>query len=241
MFDTHAHLNFKAFASDYKKIIDQCVDQDLKVINVGADIDTSEKAVEISNPQNQIFASVGVHPLHARENINYATLFSLAENKSVVAVGEIGLDSYSKADDKLQKKVFLKQFEIAQKLDLSLILHCRKRHNALLEILPEGKGVIHCFTGTSNQAKQYIQKGYFVGFNGIIFKLNLEKVIASVPVEKILLETDSPFLHPLEKDERNTPLQVKTIAKKVARIKGIPVSELEKITDQNSYQAFQIE
>ncbi len=240
MFDTHSHLNFKAFSDDYKQVIEECIGKNLYLINVGADLDTSQKAIEISDPENKIFASVGVHPLHVREGIDYQKLSLIAEDDSVVAVGEAGLDSYSKAKKNLQKDVFLNHLEIADKLNLPLILHCRKMHEDLLEILPEGRGVIHCFTGTLSQAKRYIEKGYLIGFNGIIFKLNLKNVIEGVPVDKILLETDCPFLHPAGGDRRNDPMEVETISKKVAEIKNMESDELLQITKKSACKLFEI-
>ena len=195
------------------------------------------------------------------EDFNKEKYKELAASKKVVAVGEIGLDYYYKPKTKRklglfkekQKEVFLKQLDLAKELNLPVILHCRMAHNDLIEILknstPGVGGVVHCFTGSWEQAKEYLDMGFCLGFNGIIYKLDLNEVIKKIPVEKILIETDCPYLTPLPavalakagpKDVRNEPIFVKYIAKEIAKIKNLDFQKVAEITTQNARKLFRI-
>lgn len=182
----------------------------------------------------------------------------LAQSKKVVAIGEIGLDYYFKPKTKKklsefkekQKKAFLEQLDLAKELGLPVIFHCRFGHEDLLEILknykPKNsdyklKGVIHCFSGDWQKAQQYLEMGFYLGFNGIIFKLDLDGVIKKTPLEKILIETDCPYLTPIPfRGKRNEPLYVKYVAEKIAEIKNIPIEEVAKVTTENAKNLFNV-
>ena len=191
------------------------------------------------------------------EDFNIEKYRRLAQSKKVVAVGEIGLDYYYKPKTKRkleqfkerQKQVFLKQLELAKVLNLPLIFHCRMAHQNLLEILKSKiknqkskiQGVIHCFTGNWEEAKKYLEMGFYLGFNGIIYKLDLEDVIKKTPLEKILLETDCPYLTPPQiGSQRNEPLFVKYIAQRIAEIKNLDYEKVVKATVQNARELFKI-
>lgn len=240
MFDSHAHLNFKDFDKDRSLLIKKCLKQNIGVINVGADLETSKKAIEIARESKSMYASVGVHPLHAEEDFDFSEIEKLTQKEKVIAIGETGLDYQKKKTIKKQEDLFSKHLELAVSKNIPLIIHSRKAHNDTLEMIPKWKGVIHCFTGNLTQAEKYIKKGFLIGLNGIIFKLNLKKVIKEIPVEKIILETDCPFLTPPGKSGKNTPLGVREVAAEVARIKGVDIDKLEKITDQNVKETFDI-
>ena len=243
--DTPAHLNFKAFAEDFDKVIQKCLAEDIWIINIGAKYDTSKKAVEIAEKYSSgVFAAIGLHPSHAKdESFDIKKYRELARSKKVVAVGEIGLDYFKDygSFEKEQRKVFLKQLGLAKELNLPIIIHCRMAHNNVIKILKDYNltGVIHCFTGTWEEAKQYMDMGFFLGVNGIIYKLDLKEVIEKAPLEKLLLETDCPYLG-LEKDRRNEPAFVRQIAKEIARIKGISFDEVAQATTQNAQNLFSI-
>jgi len=181
----------------------------------------------------------------------------LAESKKVVAVGEIGLDYYYRPKTKRklelfkekQKEVFLEQLNFAQELKLPVIFHCRTAHNDLIKILNytlqtthhKLNGVIHCFTGNWQQAKEYLDMGFCLGFNGIVFKLHLDEIIKKTPLEKILIETDCPYLTPPEAGEkRNEPIFVKYIAEKIAKIKNIDYEKIAEFTTINARNLFGI-
>mgnify|MGYP001617014397 CR=1 FL=1 len=202
------------------------------------------------------------------ENFDYQKYKDLAlrsfnEGGKVVAFGETGFDYYWKPKTKVkieqfkekQKEVFLKQLDLAKELNLPVIFHCRIAHDDLIQTIqqsnnPTIKGVIHCFTGTWQDAKKYLEMGLYLGFNGIIFKLDLDEIINKTPLEKILIETDCPYLTPplpavaLAKAGpqliRNEPLYVKYVAEKIAKIKNINYEEVTKITAENAKKLFKI-
>ncbi|MDO8639599.1 MAG: TatD family hydrolase [bacterium] len=181
---------------------------------------------------------------------------ALAQSKKVVAIGEIGLDYYYRPKTKTkleqfkqkQKEVFLNQLELAKDLNLPVIIHCRAAHNDLIEILNyqlkttsyKPSGVIHCFTGDWEQAQQYIEMGFYLGLNGIIFKLDLEEVIKKIPLDRILVETDCPYLTPIPFVGRNEPLYIKSVVQRIAEIKNTDFFAIEKETTENAKKLFRI-
>ncbi len=234
--DTHSHLNFKAFDKDRQEIVQKCLDSNLIIINIGSSYETSQKAVQMA--QRGIYASVGLHPIHIeKEEFDFEKYKELALNKYVVAIGETGFDFLRNKDIKKQKDVFSQHLKLAKELNLPLVIHCRKAHEELLAVLPETRGVVHCFTGSLKQAKEYLEKGLFIGFTGIIFKLNLDKVIKEIPLEKILAETDCPYLGD---KERNDPFFVKKVMQKIAEIKKIDYSLVEETLFLNAKKLFRI-
>jgi TatD DNase family protein len=174
----------------------------------------------------------------------------LAKSEKVVAIGEIGLDYYYRPKTKRklelfkekQKEVFIEQLGLAKELKLPIIFHCRVAHNDLIQILRKFQsssfkfqGVVHCFTGNWEQAREYLDMGFYIGFNGIIYKLDLDEIIKKTPLERILIETDCPYLTPPEAGEkRNEPIFVKYIAEKITKIKNI---DYEKITESTTINA----
>lgn len=203
-----------------------------------------------TDPEEGSFTTTG-------EDLDIEKYRKLAESKKVVAIGEIGLDYYYKPKSKQklalfkerQKEIFIKQLDLAQELNLPVIFHCRMAHQDLCEILDlklktesyNLKGVVHCFTGNWEEAKRYLDMGFCLGFNGIIFKLDLEEVIKKTPLDKILVETDCPYLTPPEAGtERNEPVFVKYVIKKVAEVKGVEYEKLAEITVQNAKNLFGI-
>jgi len=261
LIDTHAHVNFKAFDYDFDEVIKRSLGEDVWMINVGSKYETSKKAVEIAqNYNNGVFAAIGLHPIHAqdeefdKERYKKLALSGSEGSDKVVAIGEIGLDKFKDYGSflKEQKEVFLKQLDLAKELNLPIILHCRMAHKDLFEILnsspfggsPTGRqlrGVIHCFTGTWEEAKKYLDLGFYIGINGIIYKRDLKEVIEKVPLEKILIETDCPYLTPPQAEsERNEPIFVRYIAKDIARIKGIDFKTVSQTTFQNAADLFNI-
>ncbi len=248
MFDTHAHLNLEIFKEDYNQIIKNCLDQGISIINVGVNYKTSLRSVEIAEKYQNVYASIGLHPLYLdQEKFDYEQYFRLAKSsKKVIAIGEIGLDYGKKIEEKKQKHLLLRQISLSEELQLPIIFHCRKAHNDLIEILTKKKesrevsGVIHCFTGNTTELKKYIGLGLFFGLNGIIYRMK-SKLIKKIPLQKILFETDCPFLTPPHLgDKRNEPQFIVEIIKKVAEIKQIDTGELIKITDKNVKKLFRI-
>lgn len=253
LFDTHAHLNFRDYDKDRERVIKNSLEGGVFMINVGTDIEESERVIEIADGYKEgVYAAVGLHPLYIdKENFlsSFASYEEMVKHEKVVAVGETGLDYKYVADDKeekiKQKDVFEKHIELAEKFGLPLILHCRKAHQDMINILKSKgqssiSGVIHCFTGGEKELEEYLKMGFYIGLNGIIFKFNIEKVIKKAPLERILLETDCPFLTPLPEKGRNEPLFIKHTAEEVARIKGVSVEEAVRITTQNAKKLFNV-
>jgi TatD DNase family protein len=238
------------------------------MINVGSQYNTSKKAVEIAEKYKQgVYVAVGLHPIHAQDNFIKREYQKLAESKKVVAIGEIGLDykpEYLPFKEH-QKKVFLEQLELAKELNLPVIFHCRFAHDDLIEMFNKQrtanneqlKGVIHCFTGSWEQAKKYLEMGFYLGFNGIIFKfypvkftesdatksqfnrVNLGEIIKKTPLDRILLETDCPYLTPpQEGDKRNEPIYVKYVAEKISQIKNSSYDKVIRATTENAQKLF---
>lgn len=277
--DSHAHLNFKAFEKDRNKIIKECLENDIWMINVGSRYDTSQKAIEIAQEYEQgVYAAVGLHPIHLdtglvkmrvdteeiefksrEEGFDYEKYKELANSKKVVAIGETGFDYYwrpkTTAKKELfkqkQKELFLKHLELAKELNLPVIFHCRMAYQDLIKTLLENlelktkRAVAHSFVGNVEELKKILDFGYYIGFNGIIFKkiegINFEEIIKETPMEKILIETDCPYLAPPPfQNQRNAPLYVKYIAEEIARIKKISYDEIAEITTKNAKELFNI-
>jgi len=285
--DTHAHLNFQAFANDRDEVIKRTLAHNVWLINVGSNYFTSQKAVQIAQGyENGVFACVGLHPLHcfaqdeqnvslisqqlssAKENeqekLDINQYRELAKAKKVVGIGEIGLDYLHQPLHKAkaaifqqkQKEAFLAQLQLAYELSLPVVLHCRKAHEDLIKTLSafflkrnlrhnyngaQMKAVVHCFTGNWEQAQRYLEMGFYLGFNGIIFKMDLQKVIKKIPLERILIETDCPFLTPpILAEQRNEPLNVKYIAQSIAHIHNQPLEKIAHITTQNAQTLFNL-
>ncbi len=192
------------------------------------------------------------------ENFEKEKYSELAKSKKVVAIGEIGLDYYYKPKTKTrleefkskQKEIFQQQLDLAREFDLPVIVHCRMAHEDILKILnsqiavtyKKVKGVVHCFTGTLDEAKQYAGLGFYIGVNGIIFKYNIDDVIREIPLDKILVETDCPYLTPPQegKDTRNEPIFIKHVIQKIADLKGTGFEDVAGKTAENARNLFKI-
>jgi TatD DNase family protein len=268
--DTHSHISFKAYNDDRDEVIKRNIKNGVICIDVGTKYETSKKAFELAEKYENIFASIGLHPIHIKtdllklktdeeeggfqplgEKFDAERYKELAKSKKVVAIGEIGLDYYYKPKSKtkleefkkLQKEIFIKQLELAEELNLPVIIHCRMAFEDLYEILSarKNRGVIHCFTGNLEQAKKFIDLGFYLGINGIIFKLDLDEVIKNTPLNKILTETDCPYLTPrAEGEKRNEPIFVKHVIQKIADLKGLSFDEVASATTQNAKNLFGI-
>ncbi len=258
LFDSHTHLNFAAFNADREEVIKKCLDDNVWMLNVGTNYETSKKAIEIAEKYPEgVYAAIGLHPINLdEEDFDYEKYKKLAlSSKKVVAIGEIGLDYWYKPKTKRklalfkqkQKELLLQELKLAYDLNLPVIFHCRMAHDDLLKILElevisyKLQGVIHCFTGDLQQAEKYLASGFYLGFNGIIFKLNLDEIIKKTPLDRILIETDCPFLTPPDfSEERNNPLSVKFVAEHIAKIKNTSFEKIAEATSQNAKTLFKI-
>lgn len=277
LIDTHAHLNFSAFKDDIDDVINDCINQGMKIINVGSQFSTSQRAIELAKKySDNLYASVGLHPIHLfeievdesevsfksrEEEFKPLAYEEIARNKEVVAIGETGLDYFHKPDKisktefkNKQKWTFIKQLELAKKLDKPVILHCRgdkedneRAYKDILKILKDFgyyKGVIHCYGSSLEIAKQFLDLGFMVSFTGIITfpnAKNLIPVVKYVPIEKIMIETDAPYLAPQAvRGQKNLPQYVRYIGEKIAEIKKIPYDIVENMTMQNAIEFFRL-
>lgn len=242
MIDTHAHLDLKQFNKDREKVITRCFKRGIKkIINISLDLSLLEK-------HENIYGAVGYHPEADKSDLE--KLKALAGRPKIVAIGEIGLDKSKISNLKSQISIFQKQLALAEKFKLPIILHCRKAHEDLINILNTKykiqntlfRGVIHCFTGSFKQAQKYLNLGFYLSFTGLItYDRGYDKVILNTPLEKILLETDCPFLAPGPyRGQRCEPWMVKFTAQKIAEIKNISFDKVVSQTTKNAEKLFKI-
>ncbi len=259
MIDTHTHLDFKEFDHDREEVIKRFFENGgEKLINVGCDMHSSGRSIDLVRKYENIFASIGVHP-HDANTVDEAVLNKLKElavQPKVIAIGEIGLDYFRNLSPKeKQIKAFKIQIELAENHKKPIIIHCRDAYVELLEILKSYKtsgwqGVIHCFLGSWQIAEELLKLGFYIGFTGAVTYVKritltsepeIFKVIKNMPLDKILIETDCPYLSPVpHRGERNEPLFVKYVAEKIAEVREVDVREIEKVTSGNARRLFGI-
>jgi TatD DNase family protein len=250
--DSHAHLQWASFDADREKVITRAREANVKnIVNIGYDLDGSEKAVKLAEKHEGLYATVGIHP-HNADEFNEKTLDALrclAENPKVVAIGEIGLDYYRNLSSKdAQQKAFEKQLILAQELKLPVVIHDRDAHAEVLKTLSKFKGktngVIHCFSGSPEIAEQCIKMDYYVSFAGSVTFPNaykLHETAKTIALDKILIETDCPWLAPQNmRGKRNEPAFLSFTAEKIANIRGISLDELTAATTKNAKQIFHL-
>ena len=253
--DTHCHLNFSQYHSDMEEVIARAFEADVaKLVNIGTNLKASQESVNLASRYQNIFASVGIHPHDAR-NVSTDTLLqleSLAKDRKVVAIGEIGLDFYRNLSSKeAQKEVFIKQLELALRLEQPIIIHCRDAYKDVLDILDEVylpklgdrlPGVIHSFSSGINYLQEFLKRGFYIGFNGMITYPNNDKLIEAVkatPNDRILIETDAPYLSPQAyRGNRNEPMWIIEVAKTIAKIKEISLEDVANLTTNNAIHLF---
>jgi len=250
--DTHAHLNFPDYGEDFDDVLMRAQEAGVEyIINVGVDVESSKISIELANHHKQIYASVGIHPNEA-SNVSeedVSQLGFLAKQNKVVAIGETGLDYYrdrSKKDH--QKRLFLQHIELALREKLPVIVHNRDASEDCLEVLrpykDKVKGVIHCFSGSEENAKEFLDLGFHISFAGPVTfpkATTLREVVKAVPVEKLLLETDCPFLSPQPKrGKRNEPSYLKHTIPVFAELHKLSIEDIKRITTLNAKNLFGI-
>jgi TatD DNase family protein len=249
--DSHAHLEDEKYDKDREEIIEECKKDLTFLINVGSNLLTSKQSIELAHNYDFIYASVGIHPHDAQKEFDKVEeIEKLALQQKVVAIGEIGLDYYYDEPSKeFQKEVFTKQIRLAKKLNLPIIIHDRDAHEDILDILKKEwtkdlRGVFHSYSGSVEMAFQVIEMNFYISLGGPVTFKNAKKpkeVAKAVPIEKLLIETDSPYLTPEPyKGKRNTPVYVKFVAGKIAELRGIPYEEASRITAENAIKLFNI-
>ena len=253
IFETHAHYEDAKFDADREALIASLPEHDIEyVINVGSSLETTEKSIALAEQYDFIYAAVGVHPSDVTElnEENFKAIEQAAEHKKAVAVGEIGLDYYWDKEEEVQKNQriwFRRQLELAKESNLPVIIHSRDAAADTMEIMKEAhvqgiKGVIHCFSYSKEQAQEYVKMGYYIGVGGVATFKNakkLKEVIETIPLEKILLETDCPYMAPEPyRGKRNSSLYLPYVVEKIAGLKGVTAKEVEEVTYRNAEQLF---
>ncbi len=252
LFDSHAHLDDEKFADDREAVIARAKENGVThIINIGADMESSARSVALASQHESIYAAVGVHP-HEAEKVVAADYDQLAEwtrLDKVVAIGEIGLDYYYDLSPRdLQKEVFIRQLDVARQMHMPIVIHDRDAHGDTMAILKrEGKGligVVHCFAGSLEMANELIKMGWYIGCDGpVTFKnaAKLPEIMTKIPLERLLIETDSPYLTPVPlRGKRNEPAYVRFVAEHIATLRGISGEELAKVTTKNVCDLFHI-
>lgn len=250
IFDSHAHYDDERFSDDQDVVIKAIFNNGVtNVINVGCDITSSINSINLAQKYPKFYASVGIHPHEAdKAPKDYiATLTELAKGKKVIAIGEIGLDYfYDFSKKESQKRVFEKQLQLAKTLNLPVIIHSREAVQDTMELLSKYnlKGVQHCFTGSAETAKEVVKLGMYIGFTGVVTFQNARKtleVIEATPLDRILLETDCPYMAPVPyRGQRTTSDMIKKTAETIAKIKGISTQKLIDIARNNTKLLFNI-
>ncbi len=253
LFDTHAHLDSRRFDKDREKVIKNLYKNEVSlVVNPGVDFASSVKAVFLANKYDNVYAAVGVHPHEAKgmDDNTIDILKELSNKEKVIAIGEIGLDyHYDNSPREVQRRRFKEQIKLAKEINLPIIVHDRDAHQDVFEIIKEEadtnlKGVIHCYSGSVQMAKKYVDMGFYISLAGPVTFKNAKtpkKVVEGIPLDKLLIETDSPYLtpHP-HRGKRNEPLYVRFVASTIAEIKGISFEKVAKQTLKNGKDIFNI-
>lgn len=252
LFDSHAHYNDEKFDEDRKELLKEIYNSGVtKIINAGYNIDSSKRAIEIANIYDFMYTTAGISPndIDDFKKDDLEIVEEIAKNEKCKAIGEIGLDYYwNQGNKELQKEVFISQIEIANKLELPIVIHTREAIYDTLEILKQNecikKGIFHCCPLNVDLVREGLKLGFYISFAGpVTFKnsKNAEEIIKMVPNDRMLIETDSPYLSPEPlRGTRNDSRNVKYVAQKIADIKGISIEDVAKITYENTKRIFDI-
>ncbi|HAJ65304.1 MAG TPA: hydrolase TatD [Clostridiales bacterium] len=251
IFDTHAHYDDKAFDEDREELLSSMPLKGVGLIlDPGCDVISSKTALALAERYPFVYAAVGIHPEELGDDPHGALeeIRQLAAHEKCRAIGEIGLDYYWDVSRKEeQKEIFAVQLELACELGLPVIVHDREAHGDCLTIVrqfPEARGVFHCFSGSAETAEELLRRGWYLGFDGPVTYKNARKaleVLAITPLERLLVETDSPYMSPVPmRGKRNDSSNLAYIINKIAEVKGLAPEEIERITFENGKRLFRI-
>lgn len=252
LFDTHAHLNDPAFDPDREELMAGLADKGVDlVMNAGCSLQSSRDIIQMAEKYPWLYASVGSHPDSADE-VNEEVIEAyreLCKHEKVKAIGEIGLDYYYEDIPRdIQKQAFRMQMQLATELDMPVIIHEREAHDDGMRIIkefPKVRGVFHCYSGSAEMARQLVNMGWYIGFTGVLTFKNARKAVetaASIPLDRIVIETDCPFMAPEpHRGKRNDPGYLPRMAEKLAEIRNLPVEEVHRITFENGKRLYRIE
>ena len=253
IFETHAHYDDERFAEDRGELLAQLPSLGIgKVINVASTIPSIEKCIELARNYDYVYAAVGVHPseLEGMSEAIIENMRELAAWEKTVAIGEIGLDYYWEKDEAVQKTQrdwFCRQMELAREVGLPVIIHSRDAAEDTLTLMKDMHaeqipGVIHCYSYSPELAREYVKMGYYIGVGGVVTFKNAKKLVRTVealPLERILLETDCPYMAPEpHRGTRNDSSNIPYVIAKIAEIKGVTPEDVERVTEDNAYRLF---
>ena len=251
LFDTHAHMNDRAFAQDQAALLQTLPNRGIGLLmNPGCDLQDSLQSVKLAERYPYIYAAVGTHP-DAADEVDDEVIEkyrSLCSHEKVKAIGEIGLDyHYEDIPRDIQLRAFRMQMELAREVKLPVIVHEREAHEdgmAIVKEFSDVTGVFHCYSGSAEMAKQLVDLGWYIGFTGVLTFKNARKAVetaASIPLERIVLETDCPYMAPDPfRGKRNDPSYLYRMAEKLAEIRGLSVEEVSAITTENGKRLYRL-
>ncbi|MDO4521668.1 MAG: TatD family hydrolase [Eubacteriales bacterium] len=253
IFDTHAHYDDEAFQEDREELLGSMREHGIgKIVNVGASLRGVEDTCKLMQRYDFIYGALGVHPDEVGELTEewMTRLAEMLSSEKAVAVGEIGLDYYwDKEGHDIQKYWFVRQMELAKKMDLPIVVHSRDAAKDTFDCIREHHrgctgGVIHCYSGSVEMAKEYVKMGYFLGVGGVITFKNarvLKEVVAEIPLEHLVVETDCPYLAPTPyRGKRNSSLYLPKMIEAIAQIKKLEAEEVERITWENAHRLYRL-
>lgn len=253
IFDTHSHYDDEVFDDDREGLLKGLEEKGVgNVVTVGADIATSQKAIDLAGTYEHVYAAIGVHPneVGGMEEKDIQWLREHSSEEKVVAIGEIGLDYYWKEPEpELQKIWFQEQIALAREVKLPIIFHSREAAEDTMRIIQDTKayecgGVIHCYSYSKELAKEYVKMGYFIGVGGVVTFKNgrkLKETVEAIPMEHIVLETDCPYLAPEpNRGKRNDSSNLVYVAEEIARLKGMTAEEVIEITEKNARRLYRL-
>jgi len=254
LIDTHTHLNDEKFNEDRQAVIQRAKDSGVEyLINIGYNRETILSTLDLINEYDYIYGVIGWHPNDASEmtDADLSWLEELSSHPKIVGIGEIGLDYYwDDVPKDVQKEAFRKQIQLAKRVNLPIVIHDRDAHQDVCDILHEEDvkqvgGIMHSFSGSIEMAQQCMEMGFYISFSGPVTFKNAKKpkeVAVEVPIDRILVETDSPYLTPEPyRGKRNESSYVKYVAEKIAELRGIDVEEIARITTENAKRVFRLE
>lgn len=253
IFDTHAHYDDKQFDNDRDTLLSQCMEEGIgTIVNIGASIETSKNTLQLIDKYPFMYGAIGVHPSETKDltEADMEWLKQVSTHEKVVAIGEIGLDYYwDEPDREIQKHWFVRQLDIAKKVDLPVVIHSRDAAKDTLDIMKREKaekvgGVIHCYSYHVELAKEYIKMGFYLGIGGVVTFNNgkkLKEVVEEIPLEHLVLETDCPYLAPVpNRGKRNHSLNLTYVVEEISRLKNISKEEVIAVTTENAKKLYRL-
>ncbi|MDA3846819.1 MAG: TatD family hydrolase [Vallitaleaceae bacterium] len=251
IFESHAHYDDQQFDEDRHEILQKVLEAGVtKVVNAASNLDSSVKIIELCNNYEHVYGAVGVHPHDVADmhDLDLETILGLASHKKIIAIGEIGLDYYyDNVPKEIQKLWFREQIALAKEIELPIIIHSRDAAADTYDILAATNaakvgGVIHCFSYSKEMAQRFIDLGFYIGIGGVVTfekAKDIKEVVKAIPMEKLLIETDAPYLAPVpSRGKRNDSTKLSYIIQAIADIRGLTYEEIEEITYNNGMKLF---